>query len=440
MSSSAAADPSPVALAAGPGEDGAPVASLPRELLAAVFALLEVPDRARASRACRRWRSCALDHSSPSLRLEIGLEDEGDVDGCSEAAEANARALAALRSRLSGGVTRLKLRLLVGAARARESSVEPREPRYRWPQWPLAAVREALPRSLRELRLEVPLTLTFAGRGDVDAAAPLRRLRLHECAPALYDLFINPEEGYDFKFGNEKEGFRHPTLRRLGAAPLGPRVPAMLRALPSLTHVLSLDLEASPASPSDVLALAAAGVRVRSLRLALLDLSSPPAAAALAAVVRPGEFAADPYPHEEPPLLALDSCTLPPALPAPLAPGLQKVELRRCAVQAGLLRQLLEALGGTPEAEILFDDECTYPGLAPGALVEVLEAHLPEGARVHFCWPAAGDGWLGDEPFQGALSALAAAPSLLQAVERAPGPGARPPAPPRRGAPGQPGG
>eukprot|EP00741_Cyanophora_paradoxa_P022947 tig00021531_g22167.t1 len=421
------AAPAPAAAA---GEAGAPVAALPDELLSAVFALLEVHDRARASFACRRWRSCALDPSAPSTALRVIVREEyADAEArmAADAAEANARALAALRSPFSTGVTRLSLHFT-----GEQSLGLIQGPERGDPQWPAAAaVGDALPRTLRRL------LLSFGHWPDT--VAPVRALRLHETAPDLALLAMGPIHCYTVDFDPDRarepirpaptppapltvdrfraaQGLRHPSLRVI-EAPLGwicPRL--MLAALPALTHVRSLYMPWPRCSQEDVFALADSGVRVGKIHLEGVDLASHPfALAACAAALYPRDFSWDSW---ERPSLTLDDCTLPASLPEPLEfpPGLRMVVFRRCVLHPPLLRRLLEALHDLPDVKIEFDEHCSYPDTDPGAFFNLLERHLSEHAYVQLCWPLAGDGWAGDEQFEGGLRALASIPKLLRIV------------------------
>eukprot|EP00741_Cyanophora_paradoxa_P006238 tig00000114_g6049.t1 len=370
----------------GDGEADAATRAVPRDVLAAMLALLDGPlDRLRAAAVCRRWRSVARE-APPPARLVLTVA--GDVlEGAAFRGELRRR-LAALRGELGRShlpsyeaELRAEAAELEHAARDAVSARDAAEILAR-PAWAGArslALRcvaggtpldldglhlwralAAAPESLEALDVLLPREPPFA-RSGLEHVASALRLNKAPFADGLRELSVRYRRPLSPPvFARVDDPKLLPALKsleRLGAVLQAGALEGALGRAPRLrlAHTLELPFEAS------VRAAAAAGLRCRAL------LTSYPSEAAFS-LLAPAAFAGVHWALA--PSLTLVSCEPLPlemegGTDAPALAGLAEITLEGCPLRPAALRSLAGV--GVASLRELWLRRCPIRGSRPGS-------------------------------------------------------------------------
>eukprot|EP00741_Cyanophora_paradoxa_P018851 tig00021098_g18197.t1 len=287
------------------GERDAPTRALPLELLASFMSWLDVPERARLARVCRRWRAATTEEPRST---ELALTVAADVwDGDAQAALCEAREAWGRRRRARlergnpedpqeatpGDWERLASELArLERLDRRTLSCAEAAAALRRPVCAGAAARGG-PRRLASLALHC--AGERAGEAAAAAAAALAGLPLSSALPELRELrLLDGPKLADLAL--PLGGLGHPLLEVLHAAAslAADSSEAALRALPSLRFLPAVSLrrlESPAGADAPLLGLARAGVRLRGIDVGV-EAPEPPAPAAAAPVLSAAAAAA----------------------------------------------------------------------------------------------------------------------------------------------------
>eukprot|EP00741_Cyanophora_paradoxa_P013413 tig00020685_g12952.t1 len=394
------------AAAGGGGEEGRAVASLPRDLLSHVFGLLDVAERSRASRVCRRWRAVALEaphsarlalrllHGWDSNLIAIDFDDEGRVyqewpeESCAPdpTALTESQLLLALRSPLAVGLASLSVALgRAAAAPAPRPDPQARATRV----WPLRALVESLPKTVTSLELTFGESYPGCAWDEEEGRICGELDRLDEFAPQLRELaLLNKPDRLDSWVPV------HSGLERLDAGPLAVVPRELLARLPRLQRLAALDPSGGWRAPlytsaqrGSLVDLARRGLRVRSLDAAKVDMAEECALDAVSALFRPGDV---PF-GRGPAKLALSFDRLPPGgLPDTLGAGAEWIVCSGAPRPSVL--PWLSAISRRAHLERLeLEPSGAQESVSPRELLAALQG-CREGLQIELHWPEERDG------------------------------------------------